>query len=77
MFKVPVMHMVGVRKTKKKFKNSVLDFKTHRWNDWRKDPVPDAEKVHLTDKAKVSVLHEINKYFIGEVEREGGAIPEY
>ena len=67
---VPRFHTFGIRTHKKMVEGRKVEFKTHRWNEWRASEAPE-DKIHLVDKMRVKMGNYVLKYFQAEREKKG------
>ena len=67
---VPRFNIWGTRTTKRMVNGAQVEFKTHRWNEWRASEAFE-DKLHLTDKMRIKMGQYVVKYFQGERERNG------
>ena len=67
---VPRFHTMGVRSSKKRVDGKKVEFKTHRWNEWRENEQYE-DKLHVVDKVCVKMGRYILKYFQAEREQKG------
>ena len=51
---VPGFHTWGTRTTKRMVDGERVEFKTHRWNEWRASEAA-GDKLHLVDKMRVKM----------------------
>ena len=67
---VPRFHTMGVRTSKKRVDGKKVEFKTHRWNEWRENEQYE-DKLHVVDKVRVKMGRYVLKYFQAEREQKG------
>ena len=71
---VPRFNIWGTRTTKRYVEGTQMEFKTHRWNEWRVSE-PAGDKLHLCDKMRVKMAKYVIKYFESEREKKGVLLP--
>ena len=71
---VPRLNIWGTRTSKKYIDGTQVEFKTHRWNEWRESE-PAHDKLHLCDKMRVKMAQYVIKYFQAEREKKGPLVP--
>jgi hypothetical protein len=67
---VPRFNIWGTRTTKRMVNGSQVEFKTHRWNEWRASEDYE-DKLHLADKMRIKMGQYVVKYFQGVRDRNG------
>ena len=70
VYQVPRFHTMGVRSTKKRVEGKKVEFKTHRWNEWRASEDYE-DKLHVVDKMRVKMGNYVLKFFQAEREKKG------
>ena len=71
---VPGFHTWGTRTTKRMVDGERVEFKTHRWNEWRASEAA-GDKLHLVDKMRVKMAQYVVKYFQGQRKTIGPLLP--
>ena len=71
---VPRFNIWGTRTTSRYVDGVQVEFKTHRWNEWRASESA-GDKLHLCDKMRVKMAQYVIKFFQAEREKKGPLVP--